>query len=159
MTVSVKPDTTQGTDRTFHFSLFNATGAPVIIGLAKGTITEDDARPSLAITDSTVTEGNAEQSTMTLEVTLSAPVATPVTVDFATKDGSATLADYANTSGTLTFEPGTTKRTIEPMAFARTGGRRYLLAWCRLRRAGRWFLLARVRRAMDQVADFSKLEG
>ena len=36
-----------------------------------------------------------------------------------------------------------TRRPVEPMAFARTGNRWYLLAWCRTRRAGRWFRLDR----------------
>jgi predicted DNA-binding transcriptional regulator YafY len=36
------------------------------------------------------------------------------------------------------------RRPVEPMALARTAGRWYLLAWCRSRRAGRWFRLDRV---------------
>lgn len=40
-----------------------------------------------------------------------------------------------------------TRRLIEPMAFARTGGHWYCLAWCHLRGDGRWFRLDRVRRA------------
>lgn len=39
------------------------------------------------------------------------------------------------------------RRLIEPMAFARTGGHWYCLAWCYLRGDGRWFRLDRVRRA------------
>ncbi|MBN2176937.1 MAG: WYL domain-containing protein [Demequinaceae bacterium] len=39
------------------------------------------------------------------------------------------------------------RRLIEPMAFARTGGHWYCLAWCHLRGDGRWFRLDRVRRA------------
>lgn len=37
-----------------------------------------------------------------------------------------------------------TRREVEPMIFAFTGGRWYLIAWCRLRDAVRWFDLARV---------------
>ena len=64
---------------------------------------------------------------------------TGVALDEALRQGVVARIDYEDANGR------TTKRTIEPMAFARTGGRWYLLAWCRLRRAGRWFLLARVR--------------
>lgn len=39
------------------------------------------------------------------------------------------------------------RRLIEPMAFARTGGHWYCLAWCHLRGGGRWFRLDRIRRA------------
>lgn len=50
----------------------------------------------------------------------------------------------------LTYEDGAgrvTRREVEPMIFALTGGRWYLVAWCRLRRAVRWFRLERVSRA------------
>jgi len=45
---------------------------------------------------------------------------------------------YADASG------AETERTIEPMAFARTGGHWYVLAWCHLRNGGRWFRMDRV---------------
>jgi hypothetical protein len=46
-------------------------------------------------------------------VSLSAPSATPVTVDYQTIDGSAIAGDdYVAASGTLTFAPGQTSRTI-----------------------------------------------
>ena len=51
------------------------------------------------------------------------------------------IIDYEDGKGAKT-----TARTIEPMAFARPGGRWYLLAWCRMRKAGRWFRLDRVRK-------------
>src|SRR5262249_3877809 len=46
-------------------------------------------------------------------VTLSPPSTAPLTVTFATADGTAvTGSDYTATSGTLTFAPGTTSKTI-----------------------------------------------
>lgn len=39
-----------------------------------------------------------------------------------------------------------TTRAVEPMALARTHGGWSLLAWCRLRAAGRWFRLDRIER-------------
>lgn len=39
-------------------------------------------------------------------------------------------------------------RDVEPMLFASTGGRWYLIAWCRLRSAVRWFALSRVKKAV-----------
>jgi predicted DNA-binding transcriptional regulator YafY len=38
------------------------------------------------------------------------------------------------------------QRHIEPLAFARTSGYWYALAWCRTRRAGRWFRMDRIRK-------------
>jgi predicted DNA-binding transcriptional regulator YafY len=43
---------------------------------------------------------------------------------------------YRDRSGATTRQ-----RPVEPQIFANTGGRWYLLAWCRWRRAGRWFRL------------------
>ncbi|MCS3428147.1 helix-turn-helix transcriptional regulator [Leucobacter aridicollis] len=37
-----------------------------------------------------------------------------------------------------------TVRDVEPVIFASTGGRWYLIGWCRLRDAMRWFLISRV---------------
>lgn len=39
------------------------------------------------------------------------------------------------------------RRTIEPMAYARTSGNWSVLAWCHLRGGGRWFRLDRITRA------------
>ena len=49
--------------------------------------------------------------------------------------------EYEDAEGTRSV------RRLEPLAFARTKGRWYLLAWCRDREAGRWFRLDRVRAA------------
>jgi predicted DNA-binding transcriptional regulator YafY len=38
----------------------------------------------------------------------------------------------------------TRQRPVEVLAFARTGGHWYLMAWCRRRDAGRWFRLERI---------------
>lgn len=62
-----------------------------------------------------VTEGAANRLTaVSFVVTLSKPSANPVTVNYSTRDGSATLldSDYQSASGTLTFAPGETTKTI-----------------------------------------------
>ncbi len=41
----------------------------------------------------------------------------------------------------------TTSRDVEPVLFASTNGRWYLIGWCRLRDAMRWFMVARVQQA------------
>ena len=38
-------------------------------------------------------------------------------------------------------------RDVEPMLFASTNGQWYLIAWCRLRSAVRWFVMARIQKA------------
>lgn len=49
------------------------------------------------------------------------------------------VIDYADASGTETR-----RRPVEPLGFAHTRGSWYLMAWCRWRRAGRWFRLDRI---------------
>ncbi|MPV50802.1 YafY family protein [Pseudactinotalea sp. HY158] len=44
-------------------------------------------------------------------------------------------------------EGATTSRDVEPMLFASTNGRWYLIGWCRLRGAVRWFMVDRIERA------------
>ena len=69
--------------------------------------------PSLRIGDATVTEGNTGTRTVTFTVTLSAPSSQPVTVAYATGNGTAAAgSDYQTASGTLTFAPGETTKTI-----------------------------------------------
>ena len=71
------------------------------------------AAPSLSINDVTVTEGNAGTVSATFNVTLSAAATGTVTVSFATANGTATAGcDYVANSGTLTFNPGETVKTV-----------------------------------------------
>ena len=61
----------------------------------------------------TVTEVDAGSVTATFTATLSAVSGRTVTVDYATSDVTAAApADYTAASGTLTFAPGVTTRTI-----------------------------------------------
>lgn len=69
--------------------------------------------PQLAISDQTMTEGDTGTTDVNFRVLLSEPSSQPVTVDYATADGTATAgSDYQSTSGTLTFAPGETSKTI-----------------------------------------------
>jgi hypothetical protein len=67
----------------------------------------------LSIDDVSVPEGDAGTTDATFTVSLSAPSGQAVTVDFATVDDTATdPGDYASASGTLTFAPGETEKTV-----------------------------------------------
>ncbi|MBI2826895.1 MAG: VCBS repeat-containing protein [Planctomycetia bacterium] len=70
--------------------------------------------PSITITDpAAVTEGNTGTVSATFTVNLSAAYGQTVTVQYATANGSATAgSDYQAASGTLTFAPGQTSKTI-----------------------------------------------
>ena len=112
-TVQVNGDTLNEPTETFFVNVTNVINAVVVDGQGVGTITNDDPLPSLSINDVTVVEGNAGTTNAVFTVTLSAASGQTVTVNYATADGTATQpADYTNTSGTLTFTPGQTTRTI-----------------------------------------------
>jgi hypothetical protein len=66
-----------------------------------------DSVPTLTISDDTTAETNVDTIGL-LEVTLSAPSVDPVTVHWATADGTADSTDYLSDSGTLTIPPGQT---------------------------------------------------
>jgi len=69
--------------------------------------------PLVSINDVTVVEGNSGTRTATFTVTLSAASDQTVTVDYHTIHGGASAgSDYRATSGTLTFAPSETTKTI-----------------------------------------------
>jgi probable HAF family extracellular repeat protein len=71
------------------------------------------ATPLVSIGDLTVAEGNTGTRAATFTVTLSAASSQPVTVAYATANGTATAGrDYQATSGTLTIPAGQTTGTI-----------------------------------------------
>jgi uncharacterized repeat protein (TIGR01451 family) len=112
-TVQVNGDTLNEAAETFVVNVTNLTGATLGDGQGLGTITNDDALPTLSINDVSVTEGNSGTTNAAFTVTLNTASGQTVTVNYATADGTATQpADYTSNSGTLTFTPGQTTRPI-----------------------------------------------
>ncbi len=82
-------------------------------GAANGVIVDDDPKPSIAMTDVTVIEGNNGMTTAVVTVTLTGETAVPASVNYLTVNGSAEAGrDYVATAGTLTFAPGETSKTV-----------------------------------------------
>ena len=83
-------------------------------GTTLGTLTvsfEVLAPAALSVADAQAEEGT--DATLDFEVTLDRESVGTVTVDYATSDGTATAGeDYTATSGTLTFAPGDTEKTV-----------------------------------------------
>jgi chitinase len=71
--------------------------------------------PVLSVADVTIAEGDAGVTPAVFVLSLSRPVATRVTVEYATRDGSALVGagDYQRTSGVLSIDPRVTSATIE----------------------------------------------
>ena len=75
---------------------------------ATATITDDDATPTVAVTDVSATEG----SPLVFTLTLSAPSAKGASVRYATSNVTAVLSDYSARSGTASFPTGVTTATV-----------------------------------------------
>ena len=77
------------------------------------TIEDDDAAPAVSVKPASVGEGDTSLTDAALKVQLSRPSAKPVSVKYATADGSAkSPADYAPASGTLAIAPGETEGVV-----------------------------------------------
>lgn len=109
ITISTIDDAVNEPTETFTVSL-SATSGGAIISAGTGTINDNDAAPSFSISNATaVAEGGA----LSFTVTKSGATAQSYSINFATADGSALAgSDYNATSGTLTFAPGDTSKTI-----------------------------------------------
>jgi hypothetical protein len=70
-------------------------------------------RPRISVDDATAAEGNSGNGLIAFTTRLSAPASQAVTVNFTTQAITAIAGtDYVTTSGTVTFAPGQTLRTI-----------------------------------------------
>ncbi len=105
--ILVNGDTLNEPDETFAVELSNAVGATVVDAQGIGTISNDDAQPSISISDPSVLEGAAGTRTASFSVSLSAASGRSVSVNYATANVTATAGtDYQASSGKLTFQPG-----------------------------------------------------
>ncbi|MBS3029307.1 MAG: SBBP repeat-containing protein [Dolichospermum sp. DET50] len=77
-------------------------------------ITDNDPQPTISINDVAVIEGNSGTTNATFTVTLSNPSSQPITVNYATADGTATIADldYNAANATISFAPGEISKTV-----------------------------------------------
>ena len=136
-------------DETYDLQLSNLVNVLPGTVVGTGTITDDDAAPTVSIRtvlprvtrarrthrspcrcppsrasrsmsatraptgDLTLAEGDAGTTIASFPVTLSAPSGKPIGVDYASADGTATAGDYAGVSGSLSFAPGQTSKTID----------------------------------------------
>jgi hypothetical protein len=113
ITVPVNGDRLGEPDETFFVNLSSAINATIADCQGVGTIADDE--PRISITNVTKAEGKKGKTTLfTFTVMLSVPYDQPVTMSFRTANGTARTSDndYIAKSGTLTFAPGETTKTI-----------------------------------------------
>ncbi|MDA2992052.1 MAG: cellulase family glycosylhydrolase, partial [Actinomycetota bacterium] len=115
ITVTITGDTQVELDEQFTVTLSAPVNATITDGTATGTIVNDDVDiapviPStLTIADLAVAEGDGGHSHFMFTVNLDTASAAPVSVQYATTDGTAVAGlDYTAAAGTLTFAPGVT---------------------------------------------------
>jgi hypothetical protein len=97
----------------FGMVLSNPSGAVLGDADATGTIVDADPPPRIVAGDCLQTEGDAGAQDCVVPVTLQGASTQAVTVAYATADGSATSGvDYVAATGTLTFAPLATSRTM-----------------------------------------------
>ncbi len=108
--VPIVGDTLDEVNERYTVALSNSQFAGIADGTGTGRITDDDAPPAFSINDASHAEGGQ----LTFNVSLSGPSAKQTKIHYATANGTATApADYASKSGTLTFAPGTTTKTVK----------------------------------------------
>jgi len=88
-------------------------GAPRVQGGRIDMGAAEIPAPTISIGNVSQAEGNSGTTTFNFQVTLSAPMAQNVTVNYATANGTATApSDYATAGGVVTFTSGQTSQTI-----------------------------------------------
>ena len=111
VSVPIHGDRLAEADESFVLNLSNPTGAVIADPQGKASILDDEPRIHLT-TVVVFPEGN-ERQTILVAANLSVPSSQTVTVNYTTADGTATAgSDYRAQSGTLTFNPGETRKTI-----------------------------------------------
>jgi alpha-tubulin suppressor-like RCC1 family protein len=123
--VPITQDAVIEPNETVLLNLSNATGATIFDSQGVGTIVADDGL-LVSIGDKTTGEGNTGFTPVTFTVSLSAPAPGPVTVDYATADGTAGAPlDYTAATGTLSFAAGEQTKTVTVQVVGETGEEAY----------------------------------
>jgi serralysin len=113
--VAVLGDLSYETGESFLVNLSNPTNATISDGQGVGTINNDDSLPTISISNVAVFEGNSGTINAAFSVNLSAASGLPVTVNYATADGTARRQDNdfeRITSTQLQINPGQTNQLI-----------------------------------------------
>ena len=113
ITVLVNGDRLGELNETFFVNLSSPTNATIADDQGVGTIIDDE--PRISISDVSKSEGRKGKTTLfTFTVKLSAAYDQAVTMSYRTVNGTATTSasDYIAKTGTLTFAPGETTKTV-----------------------------------------------
>jgi hypothetical protein len=111
--VLINGDTVDEVQERFFLDISNVQNATVSSSRGNGFIVDDDG-PTISINDVSVTEGNSGTKAATFTLTLSGPSVEAIAVRAITTPGTATASsDYSSVNLVVTFQPGTTSRTLD----------------------------------------------
>ena len=109
--VRVLDDETIESTETLLLELFEPVGAEIDDATGTGTIRDDEVGALISISDARMLEGSVDQAT--LQVLLEPALDVPVTVNYATADGTAVAgSDYSAATSQVTFDPDDTEKLI-----------------------------------------------
>ncbi|MBX7072493.1 MAG: hypothetical protein K1X71_05045 [Pirellulales bacterium] len=117
-TVTINGDLVHEADEKFLVKLTNSINATIADDVAEGTILNDDAAPTLAISSPTIAEGNSGTTLLTYTITRTGATALPTSVTVSTtEDGTAKstavaplLADFTAKSEVINFAANETSK-------------------------------------------------
>ena len=119
VSVALVDDSLDELSETFELTISSPTGATIDDGVATGSIGDDDPEPELNSLSGSILAPEGRHSGVDVTVYLSARSGRTVTVDYATvyrvTGGSSPAeagTDYTHVAGTLTFDPGETRKTV-----------------------------------------------
>ena len=113
--VTIVGDSLDEFNETFTATLTSPVNATVADASATATIVDDDAGPTISVSDESHVESDAGTANMRFTVSLSAPSGQTVVVNFATNNGTARYGktrDYRRKTGTVIFSPGETSKRV-----------------------------------------------
>ncbi|MCM3872256.1 MAG: CSLREA domain-containing protein [Pyrinomonadaceae bacterium] len=113
--VPITDDAPDEIDETVNLTLTSPAGSGTLGVTVNAvlTITDNDPPPSIAISDTSITEGDSGTVSATFTVSMSTFSSQTVTVNFATASGTATAgSDYQTSTGTVTFTPLETTKAV-----------------------------------------------
>lgn len=114
VSVPIIDDNMDEYDQTFTFNISNPTVGSITRAQSTATILEDvDPPPSVSISDVSVNKGNSGTRNAIFVVSLSTASGKPISLNYATADGTATAGDdYSSAIGTVNFSPGQITKNI-----------------------------------------------
>ena len=111
LSVPVNGDTKYEANEQYTMVLSSPTNAALGTATGTGTITNDDAAPTISVTDVSLNEGNSGTTNFPFVIALSNASYQSITVTYSTaNDTAVSPGDFTSASGSVTFAPGETSK-------------------------------------------------